>query len=223
MKLTRIDSKKLNSKKIKESSKNIKESSKNIKKSSKNIMIPNNMSLFNFYRRIIKKKSGDELKYNIKKYISLINESKSINDMYNLFILLIYLRNNNPYEKKIYYHILKELILDYQFVSTVIISSYPPNYGILINFIDIYRECMINYYILDRFKLLLNLVEVIDNQIEIDNKYNNYIEINKSFILETENISNNYDFIKYIKCNISEIELKNIKSMLIVTKEGLFK
>jgi hypothetical protein len=187
----------------------------------KKTIMPNNLSLYNFYRRIINKKSEFELKYNIKKYINLINESKSKNDMYNLFLLLINLRNFNLNEKKIYYHILKELLLDYQTIISVIIRKYPPNYGLLNDFKKIYEECLINGTILDNFKFVLNLNEAIDNQIEIDNQYNNNIDKYCSLLLENNKISNSKDFVKIL--NLTKNELMSINSLLIVTKEGIFK
>lgn len=185
-------------------------------------IMPNNLSLYNFYRRIINKKSEFELKYNIKKYINLISESKSKNDMYNLFLLLINLRNFNLNEKKIYYHILKELLIDYQTIISVIITRYPPNYGLLNNFKEIYKECVIDGTILDTFKFILNLNEAINDQIEIDNEYNNNIDKYNSLLLETNNILNSKDFIKNLKIKLNENELISINSLLIVTKEGIF-
>lgn len=189
----------------------------------KKTIMPNNLSLYNFYRRIINKKSEFELKYNIKKYINLISESKSKNDMYNLLLLLINLRNFNLNEKKIYYHILKELLIDYQTIISVIITRYPPNYGLLNNFKEIYKECVIDGTILDTFKFVLNLNESIDNQIEIDNEYNNNIDKYNSLLLETNNILNSKDFIKNLKIKLNENELISINSLLIVTNEGIFK
>jgi len=189
----------------------------------KKTIMPNNLSLYNFYRRIINKKSEFELKYNIKKYINLISESKSKNDMYNLLLLLINLRNFNLNEKKIYYHILKELLIDYQTIISVIITRYPPNYGLLNNFKEIYKECVIDGTILDTFKFVLNLNEAINDQIEIDNEYNNNIDKYNSLLLENNNILNSKDFIKNLKIKLNENELISINSLLIVTKEGIFK
>ena len=197
--------------------------SNNIKETIKNKIMPNNLSLYSFYTKIINRKSEFDLKYNIQKYINLINESNSKYDMYYLFLLLINIRNSNLNEIKIYYHILKELLLDYQVIISIIITRYPPNYGLLNNFNDTYNECMLDENILDSFKLLINLNEAIDRQIEIDNEYNNTIDSFNSSLLDINNISNSKDFIKILKKNLPDNEISDIHSLFLVINEGIFK
>ena len=186
------------------------------------IKLPNNLSLFNFYSRLLKKKSFSEIKVIIKKYINLINETKSKNDMINLFLLLMNIRNNNnEIEKKIYYYFLYELILDYQILLSSIIYNYIPSYGVFNNIKNIVQECMIDGFILDRFKLLLNLFELLELQIKLYNEFSFVYE--NSDILSINNITSNLDFILYLRKNIAPNELENINFILSLSEEGLFK
>ena len=187
--------------------------------------IESSNSLLKFYLKIIKLE-GKDLINSIKDYIKLIkinkfiNKLSSINEMRNLIYFLIVLSKIDSSEKRLFYPLLKEIILEQPFVIQLILQKFPPTFGNLININDISIDCLIDQDILDRFKFLLNIVDKIDLQIE---KGELYFENNKNILLSNK-INNNNQFIESIKKKyILDMEILYINTLLIVNNEGIFK
>jgi hypothetical protein len=184
-------------------------------------------TLLDFFLKLDKKSDEDSTNI-IKEYISSLyelkntNREKAIEDMKNLIYLLIILGSMNSKQNKIYYFILKELIIEHQTIIEIILFRYPPIFGYLSNISQIQNECLIENSVIDRFKLVLNIISVIDFETNkgIKYKYNHFIY--ELFENKKCNIKNNNIFIDKIKKLLTMDRIIYINTVLILNQEGFF-
>lgn len=177
-------------------------------------------SLLYFYIAMLVQKSELKLINLIKNYISLNFNKDSKEAIRDLFLLVAILgnstKNHSTTTKKVYYILLKELIIEYYPIVFKFLFIFPPNYGPLINFKKMCSENMVDNQILDIFKLSINIIEEIDKQILIDElnidlPYDNLM----LFDLKVINTNgNNLYFIEILKDKLSVDEVININILI---------
>lgn len=174
------------------------------------------LSTINFYIIMLVQKSAIKLTNVIRNYVDFINNKDCKNYIYYLFLLLINLGKCTTDKKKFYYHILKELTINHYPIVFKFLLKFPPKYGTLINFKKICCENTIDDNILDIFKLSLNIIEKIDEQILIDNlNVNLNYDNSMLFDLEIINANGNHEyFIEILKNRLSNYEIVYINMLI---------
>ena len=177
-------------------------------------------SLLYFYIAMLVQKSEPKLIDLIKNHISLNFNKDSKEAIRDLFLLVAILgkstKNHSTTTKKVYYILLKELIIEYYPIVFKFLFIFPPNYGPLINFKKMCSENMIDNQILDIFKLSINIIEEIDKQISND-KLNLDLPYENSMLFDLEVINtngNNQYFIEILKYKLSVDEVININILI---------
>ena len=192
--------------------------------SSRKNNVPDKYTILYNYIALLALKNTDELINLIRNYITLIFNKDSKEDIRDIFLLLAILgkstKNHYTTTKRVYYILLKELIIqDHQLVFRFLFN-FLPNYGPLINFKKICSENMIDNNILDIFRLVLNIMEEIDEQILIDSpniglKYDNSMLFDLNVI--NTNGSNTH-FIEILKNNLLINDVISINRLILETR-----